>query len=68
VARQRCAAIITKDEDFVRLATLEPSGPSVIWLRVGSSTQRDLLCWMERAWPAVVTALEAGEPVAEVSS
>jgi predicted nuclease of predicted toxin-antitoxin system len=67
-AQDTDAVIVTKDEDFVRLATQDPDGPPVVWLRVGNCTRSWLLSWMERAWPAVFTALKAGESIVEVSS
>jgi predicted nuclease of predicted toxin-antitoxin system len=30
------ATLISKDEDFAALAAREPSGPQVVWLRVGN--------------------------------
>ena len=60
------AALITKDEDFVVLQTLQPDGPKVIWLRIGNTTNRILLARMEAALPAIVDALERGEQTIEL--
>lgn len=45
-AESTCAVIVTKDEDFVALATSSSSGPRVLWVRLGNSTRRELLAWM----------------------
>jgi predicted nuclease of predicted toxin-antitoxin system len=34
-ARTR-ATLVTKDQDFVALAGREPSGPQVVWIRIGN--------------------------------
>ena len=61
------AVIVTKDEDFVRFAIMSADGPRVVWLRIGNSTNRRLLAWMDRAWPAIVEALNADERLIEAS-
>jgi predicted nuclease of predicted toxin-antitoxin system len=61
------AVIVTKDEDFVALATSSSSGPRVLWVRLGNSTRRELLAWMDRAWPAIARALDADERVVEIA-
>ncbi len=35
--------VVTKDEDFAERALQAPSGPQVLWLRIGNSTNRVLL-------------------------
>ena len=67
LAEETSAVIVTKDEDFARLGTANPDGPRVLWLRVGNSTRRGLLAWMDRAWPALAPALEADERVIEIA-
>ena len=41
-AKSTCAVIVTKEEDFAALATSTPSGPRVLWVRLGNSTRRGL--------------------------
>jgi predicted nuclease of predicted toxin-antitoxin system len=67
-ARTTNAVIITKDEDFVTLATMSAEGPRVVLLRSGNRTKRKLLAWIDRAWPAIVEALNTAERLIEVSS
>ena len=61
------SVIITKDQDFFALRTLDPLGPSVVWIRVGNTTRRALLDHLVPVWPAVIAALEQGETLVEVS-
>lgn len=67
LANQVDAVIVTKDEDFVRLAVTRSTAPQVLWLRMGNSTKRVLLAWLDRAWPSITDALRAGESVVEIA-
>jgi predicted nuclease of predicted toxin-antitoxin system len=60
------AAIITKDEDFAIRGMLKPSGPPVIWLRIGNSSKRALLNWFGVLLPIIERDLAAGEKLIEV--
>jgi predicted nuclease of predicted toxin-antitoxin system len=60
------AIIITKDEDFVLLKAAEPSGPNVVWVRIGNAVRRVLFQRLISAWPQVVARLAAGDTVVEV--
>ena len=67
LAHSTGAVIVTKDDDFARLATMNRNGPRIVWLRIGNSTKRALLAWMERAWPMLVEALDRDEPIIEIA-
>lgn len=60
------AAVITKDEDFVVRIALEPSGPPIVWIRVGNTSKQALLKWFEPMIPAIGKALAAGEKLVEL--
>jgi len=47
------AVIVSKEEDFVHLRTLNPEGPSVVWVRVGNTTRRELLAWFSQLLPEI---------------
>jgi predicted nuclease of predicted toxin-antitoxin system len=66
-ALKRSAVLVTKDEDFVTIRALAPSGPAVIWIRIGNTTKQTLLDRFMTAWPAVASALERGETVIEIA-
>jgi predicted nuclease of predicted toxin-antitoxin system len=61
------AALMTKDEDFVALALREPSGPQVIWLRIGNIGNEALWSTISAALDEILEALELGERIVEVN-
>jgi predicted nuclease of predicted toxin-antitoxin system len=65
-ARRTSAALITKDEDFVRLAQRELAGPSVVWVRVGNISNEALWHAIDSILDEIVEALSLGERVVEV--
>ena len=65
-AREMAACIVTKDEDFTLLQTLDPTGPAVVWIRIGNAVRSVLLRRLPGIWPSVVSAIERGDKVIEV--
>ncbi len=37
------AIIVSKDEDFALLRAADPTGPKVVWIRIGNAVRRVLL-------------------------
>jgi predicted nuclease of predicted toxin-antitoxin system len=66
-AATRGSIIVTKDEDFVTLRALQPTGPAVVWVRIGNTTRDTLIKVMSAALPAIIAALQRGEAVVEVA-
>ncbi|MDX6614359.1 MAG: hypothetical protein QOD75_3545 [Blastocatellia bacterium] len=62
----RKAIIVTKDEDFAERTSRTTSGPVIVWLRKGNSTNRALLEWLEPRWTQVMLLLDAGNRLIEV--
>jgi predicted nuclease of predicted toxin-antitoxin system len=60
------ACIVTKDEDFALLQALDPTGPAVVWIRIGNAVRSVLLRRLPGIWPSVVSAIERGDKVIEV--
>ena len=58
--------IVTKDEDFALRHMADPSGPRVVWLRIGNSTNPALLEWLEPLWGEVARELRNGQGLVEV--
>ena len=58
--------IVTKDEDFALRHMADPSGPQVVWLRIGNSTNPALLEWLEPLWGVVARELRSGQGLVEV--
>jgi predicted nuclease of predicted toxin-antitoxin system len=65
-AKEGDAILVTKDEDFVTLQLLDASGPAVIWIRVGNTTNRALLEKMDRHISSIENLLKKGERLIEV--
>jgi predicted nuclease of predicted toxin-antitoxin system len=61
------AVLITKDEDFVALALRDPSGPQVVWLRIGNISNEALWTTISAALDEILEALEAGDRIVEVN-
>ncbi len=60
------AVIISKDEDFVLLHSIEPEGSAVVWIRIGNTRKLALLEWFKPLFPKVLEALEQGEKLIEI--
>jgi predicted nuclease of predicted toxin-antitoxin system len=65
-AQAHAAVVITKDEDFAEWVRRGRSGPPVVWLRIGNSSRRVLLGWLEPLLPAIVHQLQQGDRLVEV--
>jgi predicted nuclease of predicted toxin-antitoxin system len=65
-ALRSAAIIVTKDEDFAERTARTTSGPVIVWLRIGNSTNRALLEWLEPRWTQVTVLLDAGNMLIEV--
>jgi predicted nuclease of predicted toxin-antitoxin system len=65
-AKTTGCSIVTKDEDFVLFKAADPTGPSVVWVRIGNALRRVILHKLANAWPAVVAKLDGGETVVEL--
>jgi len=59
-------AIITKDDDFINLVTIDPHAPPIVWVRVGNTSRRALLQWLEPLIPHIIDALTRGEKIIEL--
>jgi predicted nuclease of predicted toxin-antitoxin system len=58
--------MISKDEDFFILAMRPKDHGRLLWLRVGNCRTTDLLTLLNRKWPAIAEAFEAGQQIVEV--
>ncbi len=65
-ARRARAVLITKDEDFVTLALREPSGPQLVWLRIGNIGNDALWKTISATLDEIIGSLEAGERIVQV--
>ena len=60
------AVLITKDEDFAYRAGKGGTTPVIVWLRIGNTSRRALLVWLEPLIPDIETMVRAGETLIEV--
>src|SRR5579872_287720 len=65
-AARMSGVIVTKDEDFPNLKMLDPSGPQVVWLRVGNCSNRALRAWLAALLQDVIDRINRGEGLIEV--
>jgi predicted nuclease of predicted toxin-antitoxin system len=65
LARQTGAVVVSKDEDFAnRHRSGEP--PDLIWIRWGNTSRSETIRKLEKSWPEIVSALQAGEGMIEL--
>lgn len=65
-ALEQGAILITKDEDFPRRLQQSGNAPVVLWLRIGNTSRRALLQWIEPLLPQIEMAVAQGERLIEV--
>ena len=58
--------IVSKDQDFVYLTLADPSGPPLLWVRMGNCRTSQLLTTVDRLLPILVNALNAGQHIVEL--
>jgi predicted nuclease of predicted toxin-antitoxin system len=59
------SVIVSKDDDFVQMS-MQGAGPQIVWVTSGNTGKRALLDVMERLFPQVTKALQAGERIVEI--
>jgi predicted nuclease of predicted toxin-antitoxin system len=59
------AVLVTKDRDFPLRRAASNDGPTILWVRVGNTSNRKLIELALRALPAIVDAIERDEAVIE---
>lgn len=65
-AEQNGFVILTKDEDFSFRVQASSIGPSVVWLRVGNTSNAALRAWFIPQLPQIITLLNKGCRLVEV--
>lgn len=58
--------MISKDEDFVYLATASDTKCQLVWVRLGNCRNEDLFTTFDAALPQITAALEQGHSVVEI--
>jgi len=65
-AMEKEAVIVTKDEDFAHRHGQSRIAPVLVWLRIGNTSRRALLEWIEPIIPQIVDLIEKGDRIIEV--
>jgi predicted nuclease of predicted toxin-antitoxin system len=65
-AQQNEIVVISKDEDFLYLATRPEVQARLIWVRLGNCRNQALLATFERSWPRIEALLNAGDRIIEI--
>ena len=58
--------LITKDEDFLYLASRPKSAMRLVWVRLGNCRKTALLAAFDRFWPTIESCFAAGDKVVEI--
>lgn len=66
LARLMNAVVVSKHEDFVMIAVLDPDASQVVWIRLGNATNACLRNWIQPRLAEILHLLEKGERVVEV--
>lgn len=65
-ADQEARIIISKDEDFLYLASKPEATTRILWVRLGNCRTATLLEAFERFWPLIESALKSGDRIVEL--
>lgn len=58
--------IVSKDEDFLYLATKPRASFRLLWGRLGNCRTSTLLAAFEQHWPSIERSLKAGNRIIEI--
>lgn len=67
-AKRQNTIIMTKDIDFLRLLEQYGPPPAIIWITSGNTSNANLKEILKKNLTKIVTLLENGEPLVEISS
>ena len=60
------AVIATKDEDFHQRRSRSESGPQILWIRIGNTTNASLFARLAGVWSDAQSELFQGHPIVEI--
>ena len=58
--------LVSKDEDFLYLATQPKSRIKLVWVRLGNCRKAELLAAFDRFWPTIESCFAAGDKIVEI--
>jgi predicted nuclease of predicted toxin-antitoxin system len=65
-AKSNAMQIVSKDEDFFYLASQDPAGPRLIWVRLGNCSSAALLQAFDRLWPQIERWMATDDRIVEI--
>lgn len=65
-AAQNDYVIVTKDEEFALRVQATETGPSVVWLRVGNTSNAVLRDWLIPCVPQILALIDQGTRFVEI--
>lgn len=65
-AKAQGYTIVTKDEDFSLLSSKDPSGPIVVWIRIGNCRNTALFAAFDNIASSLQEAIKSGAKVIEI--
>lgn len=65
-AVDREAVLVTKDQDFAIAKAVRGDGPSVIWIRIGNTSNEVLIARLINSLGAIAEAFARGDTIVEV--
>ena len=64
-AMERAAILLTKDQDFAIARAARDEGPTIVWIRIGNSSNDVLIARLAGSLDAIEAALARGETIVE---
>lgn len=65
-AKSHGYTIISKDEDFLYLSSMDSDGPAFVWVRLGNCRKEALFAAFKNLLPQLIENLQAGMKVVEI--
>ncbi len=65
-AKNHDYTIVSKDEDFLYLSSMNVNGPALVWVRLGNCRREVLLGAFKNVLPQLIENLQAGRKVVEI--
>jgi predicted nuclease of predicted toxin-antitoxin system len=65
-AEAQTRVIISKDEDFLHLASRSDAKIKIVWARLGNCRTSALIAAFEKFWPTLQSCLDAGDRIVEL--
>ena len=65
-AIERAAILVTKDQDFAIIRAASEEGPTVVWIRIGNTSNNVLIARLIKSLDAIGEAIKRGDKIVEL--